>query len=182
MLLWVPALAASTGLRLHPRSPPARAGLRLRQVERVGRSAAAVADPEGVMLACSVTGKGGGSPPAAAALLLDRRARVAPDGGHMRGTSAKLRGEDEERTLLVALPTLPTLPPTVWPPLPPLPSLVSLRLLRLLELLYPERGLTLLMEARPSRRFVGLGLPGSDCGDVGVLNQARSRCERNRRG
>lgn len=43
MLLWVPALAASTGLRLHPRSSPGREGLRLRQVGHGGRSAVAAA-------------------------------------------------------------------------------------------------------------------------------------------
>lgn len=54
-------------------------------------------------------------------------------------------------------------------PPPPLPSLVSLRLRRLPLLLYPESGLTLLMEARPpSRRARGRGLPTSDSGEVGV--------------
>lgn len=60
-------------------------------------------------------------------------------------------GEDEEKMLV------------------PLPSLVSLRLRRLPELLYPERGLRLLRDARPSRRRgLGRGLPTSDSGEVGV--------------
>lgn len=161
MLLCAPALAASTGLRLHPRSSPVRAGLRLRQVDRVDRSDAAVASPEGVVWAY-VTGTGGGRP-APAALLLDRRVRDASGSGNMRGTPARLYIEEEESTLLVAL----------LPPLP-LPPLVSLRLLRLPELLYPERGLTLLMEARPSRLNVaGLGLPGSDSGDVGAYTSGK---------
>lgn len=159
MLLWVPALAARTGLRLHPRSSPGREGLRLRQVGHGGRSAAAApaaaaaTAADGVPYAC-VPGTGGGSPP------VDRRVRETPPGrGKMDGMSARLYGvEEEERAR-----------PLPRPPLLPLPPIVSRRPRRLpVLLLYPERGLTLPTEARPSLRDVGLGLPGSDSGDFGA--------------
>lgn len=76
----------------------------------------------------------------------------------MDGMSARLYGEEEERAR-----------PLPRPPLLPLPPNVSRRPRRLpVLLLYPERGLTLPTEARPSLRDVGLGLPGSDSGDFGA--------------
>lgn len=153
---------------LHPRSSPAREGLTLRQAERAERSAAPV-DPDGAPLVCA-TGTGGGRPGEAPAPL-DRRDRAAADNGNIGGTPARLYGEDEERTLMLPPPPPPPRRPRTL--LLPLPPLVSRRLrwlpeLLYPELLYPERGLMLFMEARPSLRGFGLGLPRSDSGDVEV--------------